>query len=155
MLNAESYFKSGFHLSSPERDLERIVIGRISGCRLLFEGGFFLSFMDDELSKALDAFFSVPRITRKKSGEYSEDTPVWVEYDGLWEESDRQFAKRLLKTRKKMQDEQLQLKANDAAKKYLDAMFPNLNDLERRAWIFNAVANGYLKGYNDRDGEEG
>jgi len=46
-------------------------------------------------------------------------------------------------------NEDLQKAASDAAKKYVEMMFPNLEDLEKKAWLINAAASGYLKGYRD------
>ncbi len=52
-----------------------------------------------------------------------------------------------------MDDKRLNLEieylATDTARKYLEAMFPNLEDLEKKAWIQNAVAFGYCTGYKD------
>lgn len=54
---------------------------------------------------------------------------------------------------KQMTDMDLQKKCLDAGAEYLRMMFPDLEDLEKKAHIQNACAAGYSKGYRDAQAE--
>lgn len=55
---------------------------------------------------------------------------------------------------KAMEDMDLQRKCFEAAAQYVKNFFPTMDNVEHRAWIANAVAAGYSKGYRDRQKEE-
>lgn len=52
-----------------------------------------------------------------------------------------------------MEDMELQAKCVEAGKKYLELMWPGMEDIEKRAYLQNACAAGYSKGYRDAQAE--
>jgi hypothetical protein len=52
-----------------------------------------------------------------------------------------------------MTDMDLQQKCVEAGAIYVREMFPNLDDVEKRAHLQNAVAAGYSKGWRDKENQ--
>jgi hypothetical protein len=52
-------------------------------------------------------------------------------------------------------DLDLQVLAVEAGREYVQAMWPSLDDVERKAWLQNAAAAGFIRGWRaHEEGEE-